>query len=841
MRLPFPSSLLAPLIACSCCVDAACAREVTIDIPSQPLTGAISALGRQAKVEIMLNAPGLETRRTRAVRGRLSVSQALVRLCRGMNVTVKQITPDLYLVTTGPPPRPATKAPAMADEPQAIMVTARRRPEREEDVPLSVSNFSEAALQRASVHTLSDLARLTPGFVATEQASSATPLLVSRGQRRALGDENRLPSVVYQDEVPLPNQAALSPLYDIASIEILRGPQGTLFGRNATSGAVLIRTAQPGNGTPAYLETDIGNRGLTRLEGAVELPASGPLSLRLSGQRLRRDGYTRLASGGRADGAHSDALRTTIRFAPDGLFRSTLSFDMLNANETGAALILVGAYDTGGARTTENAPWYDCGTGACDIDSYYKAQQNLGRRTSQAGLAPIFERRFRSLTSLIEYGDDTLLVRNIMGWRSTHLFSTLDGDGTPLRINDSVTRSNLRQWSEELQVQGRWGAARYIGGIFYLNNAPAGAMGQEMARFVRPDNPAYYISNYQTFRSAAVFGQVTLPLGHDMSADLGLRYTAERISGCSLSSTEVQPLSRQACLDNGGSAARASSRRLTWTAALSKKLGAHNLYLTSRRAFRSGGYNSPRLGGSLTPFQTFKPETLTDLELGLKGRWQTPGLVGSYTVAAYAGLYTNIQRPLFPEQDFDGDNDPATDPINLYINSGRARITGIDGELALIIGSATHINAGASWIDARYTGTMAPPLLAPLLGDDPLHNRFSYTPRFSATVSITHKITLRDGPGSIDLNADYSHVSSTRFTERTNDPFGTQPAHGLLGASITWHRIGGRPLDVQIWGRNLTDRFYASGGGTLNPAFTAATIIPGPPRTFGLRIRYSFE
>ncbi|WP_395396632.1 TonB-dependent receptor domain-containing protein [Novosphingobium sp. BL-8A] len=819
------------------------AQRASLDVPALPLSSAIAELGRQAGVEILLNAPGMEGRRARGVQGTLPASIALAKLLRGLNLAARQVAPGVFVIS---PVQPRVQKPVGSAAPPPlvgaeILVSARRRPELDEDVPLLVIHRAPEDLQRKAVRTLADLAKITPGFVATGQTTNATPLLVMRGQRRSISDENRLPLVVYQDEVPLPNQAALTPLYDMASIEVLRGPQGTLFGRNTTSGAVLLRSVQPGSGVPSYMEAEAGNYGLFRLEGAVEPPAQGPFSLRITGQRIRREGYTHLLSGGRADNAHSEAIRAILRFAPDSPLRSTLSFDMLNANELGAASILTGVYEGGSARSPENAPYYDCGSGACDIDSYYDIQKTLGRRTSQSGIAPRFQRRFRALGNVTEYGDDKLLIRNILGWRTTQVFYALDGDGTPLAINDSTTRSALSQWTEEFQVQGRAGALRYIGGLFYLDSAPTGPFLQAVSRYVRPDNPPYTIATYQHFRSAAIFGQVTFPIAETLVADVGLRYTGEWISGCSLRSTTAEPESRRACLAEGGSAAEARSRRLTWTLALTKRLGEHSIYLTSRRAFRSGGSNSPALAGSLSPYQTFKPETLTDLELGAKGRWTLGSLTGAYTAAAYVGFYDKVQRALFPDIDYDGDGDLSTDPITLYINSAKARIAGLDGDLSANIGPRLHITLSGSWIDARYTKVIAPAALMPLLGSDPLHNRFTYMPRFSGTVSILREIPLAGTLGQLDLSADYSHVSKIRFTERSAETFGSQPGYGLLGAAIAWRGPGGLPLDIEIWGRNLTDRFYASGGGTLNPAYAAGSVITGPPRTIGIRLRYSFE
>ncbi|WP_336966594.1 TonB-dependent receptor [Sphingobium aquiterrae] len=817
------------------------AASPPIDIPSQPLISAIAALARQTRAEILLQAPGMEGRRTHRVRGQISTGDALTRMTRGLNLTVRRLGVGIYVVQPMPPhPRAPVKPEGFRGEVD-ILVTARRRLEKEDEIPLLVTRQGLDMLNRQAVRTLADLARVTPGFIATGQSSSSTPTLVMRGQRRPTGDENRLPLVVYLDEVPLPNQAALSPLFDIASVEILRGPQGTLFGRNTTGGAVLLSSVIPGSGTPSYVESTIGNYGFTALEGALDVPIAPGVSIRASGQRTRRDGFVRLVSRGDADDAHSDAARLILRIEPAPLMRSTTSFELLNADEKGSAQILAGAYAGGSARTAVNAAYFDCGNPVCDVDAISLAQQALGGRVSQGGVTPLFRRRFRGLSNITEYGDEDLSIRNILGWRSTRMETAYDGDGTPLQLNDSYNLVNLRQWTEELQVQGTIGRMRYIGGAFYLDSAPDGPMLQRAAQFVRPDNPILVIASYQHFKSAALFGQASLPLGRGRTADLGLRYTIETLKGCSLRSTTSAPLSTVACLDNGGSSARSRASRLTWTAALSQRFGDATVYITSRRAFRSGGYNIPALGVALSTFQTFKPETITDVEGGAKGKWQSGAISGYFALAGYVGLYRNIQRGLFPQPDFDGDSNDLNDPITLFVNIARARIAGIDGDLSIDVGPRTGLRLSASYVDARYTKVDAPTELVGLLGDSPLDNRFSYTPRFSVTASLTHDVLLPSTLGTLELGVDYSHSSSIRFAERINDPFATQPAYGLLGASISWRRVGGYPLDVQLWGRNLTDRYYAIGGGTLNPTYTTATLIPGPPRTFGLRVRYVFE
>lgn len=764
-------------------------------------------------------------------------------MIKGMGLTVRVVAPGVYLIVKA---QPGMRKPLRISSPPVemapeIVISARRRPERDLDVPLLATHLDKTALAQGAVRTLADLARITPGFVATGQTSSATPLLVMRGQRRSISDENRLPLVVYQDEAPLPNQAALSPLFDMASAEVLRGPQGTLFGRNATSGAVLLKSVQPGSGVPSYIEGEAGNYGLNRLEGATESSVSQSLSLRISGQRARRNGYTRLRFGERTDTIHSDAMRAVLRFDPGGQLRSTTMFDLLNANEMGAALILAGVYGGGSVRNAQNAPYFDCGGGACDIDSYLDLQKTLGQRTSQSSVAPAFQRRFRGIGNVTEYGDGDFLIRNIIGIRSTRTRYALDGDGTPLSINDSVSSAQLRQWTEELQVQGHTGKLRYIAGAFYLESAPDGPVVQTVSRLTWPDNPPSHAVSYQTFRSAAIFGQITMPIAAHTTADVGLRYTGERSSGCALRSATVAPLSERECLDAGGTSAQAQSGRMTWTLALTRKFGDHSVYLTSRRAFRSGGYNTPALGGTLAGFQTFKPETLTDFELGAKGRLTFAGISGSYAVAGYIGLYDDVQRALFPDVNFDGDDDLATDPLTLYINSANARILGLDGDFSFDLGARTRLTLTGSWIDPRYTRIDAPAALTALLGSDPLRNRFTYTPSFSGSLALSHEMMLPHALGSLRISADYAYVSSVRLAERTTEAFARQSAYGLLGAGVTWRRPGGIPVDFELWGRNLTNRFYASGGGTLNPAYTAATIIPGPPRTIGLRIRYNFD
>lgn len=821
-----------------------------LNIPSQRLISALSELGRQSRTEILLTAPGKENLITPAISGPVSVRQALIKMTRRMNLSVRQVGTNVYVIeaktprTPSAPPTTATAAsasPPAATDPPAIMVSARRRSENPRYVPLMIQQFGPDALSTYAVRDLSDIARITPGFVATGQTSNAAPLLVIRGQRRSLSDENRIPLAIYVDEVPMPNQAALSPLFDIASVAVVRGPQGTIFGRNTTSGAVLVNSAQPGQNVPSYLEVDRGNFSLSRLEGAVEIPVLSGVDLRISGQRLRRGGYARLTSGERADDAHSDAFRALLRLAPADNFRSTFSFDALRGDEKGAVQILTGAYANGGARSPDNAPYFDCGTGACDIDHYVTQQEDLGNRTSQSGLPPLFRRRFMGASNITEYGDDRFLIRNIIGWRSTDLMIALDGDATPLPINDSTTFINLRQWTEELQFQGESGPFRYLLGAFYLDNAPNGPMLQYSGQFERPDNPVTIISNYYHFKSAALFGQGTVKLGKGRSVELGLRYTRETSRGCALRSITLAPNSHDECLSVGGAYNHYQSGRLTWTATLNQQIGQNMFYVSSRRAFRSGGYNSPNLGGNLAGFQTFRPETITDFEGGAKGQWSTGTFSGQFSIAAYIGFYHDIQRALFPSPGFDGDDAIGNDPVTLYINSARARIAGVDLDMSAAIGSRTRITLSAAFIDTRYTRVDAPAILENLLGTNPISNRFSYTARLSGTISLSHEIPLGYDRGSLLLSGDYAHNSHIRFAERINDPFATQPAYGLFGASLSWKNAGGLPVDISLWGRNLANTYYASGGGTLNPLYTAATLIPAPPRTFGLRLRYSFR
>lgn len=822
------------------------ASSVPIDIPADGLVRSIINLGRQAQVEILLEAPGLEDSRAPALRGMLTVEQALEALLRGKGLTFRRLSPRLYLVRAVPFRRataPLGSRPTQecgAGSP-AILVTARRRQERGVDVPIAVTQVGTGQMLALHARNLADLSRVLPGFVATGQGSSATPLLVMRGQRRSFAEENRLPLVVYVDEVPLPNQAALSPLFDIESVEVLRGPQGTLFGRNATAGAVLVRSVMPGEAVPAYGEYEIGNYGQHRLEGALETALSPAITLRMAGQIQRREGFYRRVNGGRVDDAHTDALRMIVKIEPLDKLRSVSTFELLNGDETGSAQILVGAYSAGIARTPDNAPYFDCGKGACDIDGYVERQAALGYGTSQSGLAPLFKRSFRSVSNVTEYGDADLMLRNIVGWRSVQTQTALDGDGTPLPINDFTTRTNLRQLSEELQVQGRSGNMRYLVGAFYLDSAPNGPMLQHVAQFERPGNPATFLANYQIFRSAALFGQGAFDLGNGRSADLGLRYTAETIKGCSLRSITQAPETREACAAIGGAVARTRSEQLTWTAAVSQKLSSNTLYLTSRRAFRSGGYNRPALGGALQPFQSFGPETLTDIEAGLKGSWSTPVLSGQYSIIGYVGFYRNIQRALFAPPGFDGDDDPTNDPITLFVNLARARISGVDGEFTTGIGARTRMGLTASYVRGTYTDVNVPAGLEPLLGSDPRSNRFSYAPSFSGALWVSHAIPLPGAFGSLVLNADYSYRSRIRYAERVDDRFAVQPAYGLLGASVTWRGVANSKLDASLWVRNLTDTYYASGGVMLNPTFTAASVIPGQPRTWGLTLRYSFD
>jgi len=818
--------------------------------PPGALAQTLRLYAEQTGVDVLFAPEAVAGLRSPGGKGLSEPEPALRGLLRGSGLEARRIGPRLYAVTKAPEIAAGRRAAAAppADESQAlddVVVQARRRDERLIDVPASVSAVSVRDLERFRADGVLALRELAVGLTAAGQMSAETPTLVIRGQRRATAGESALSVITYLNEVPLPNSGSILPSFDLAEIQVLRGPQGVLFGRNTTGGALLIHAAEPG--AENYARLSAGSYRLREVELARNLgEADGALQGRLAVYGLRRDGLVEnLGVGDDLDDRRQVAARLSLMYAPAGSFSALLILDTFRARETGSATILSGTYPyppavTGGgnARTVEAAPYYDCGRIGCDIDLALARQRVLGPRRTEVDLAPRSDRSADGATLRLDWRGEGISVRSVSAYRRAVLDSALDADGSMLALNDIVRRIGLDQFTQEVRASGVEGATTWQAGLFYMSTVPVGIQKVQAGLAVTPTRPARLEFQYRRGRSQAGFVDVTRRLPGDLELEAGLRYTRDASSAClKRLVAPAAEVSEGAC----GAAHSAGSSAPTWTLGLSYR-GRPGLtaYVVTRRAYRAGGVNAPTFASSLARFQDYEPEKLTDVEAGLK--WT--GTLGDWRhgadIAVFRGWSRDIQRALFPADDFDGDGVAANDPPNLIINAGSAVISGVELAWRGRRGDRLAVSASATLTQARFTALTVPAALSSLTATDPRALRFSYTPPYTVRIGADWRISDSSRFGRWTLWGEAYQSGRVRYVERAYDGNGLQKSYALANVGLIFQPPGQEDLTVAGSITNLLDATYAAGGGAVTPSITATSLIYGDPRLVQLTLRRRF-
>ncbi|WP_454798260.1 TonB-dependent receptor [Novosphingobium lindaniclasticum] len=760
-----------------------------------------------------------------------------------------------FLAISAPVAQAQETASRVSDEPGGeIFVTARRREESAQTVPVSVTAFNEEMLREKAIVSTQDLTYTTPGLNVAPQTSRDTPSIVIRGQRRATAGAAAPSVVTYFADVPLPNEGSIVPTFDVGSIQVLKGPQGTLFGRNTTGGALLLYPTAPDYDFGGYGQVTLGSYNERTFEGAVNVPIMDEhVALRLAGQVARRDGYTKNHGiGGNLDDRNNNAFRASLLVEPVEGLKNVTVFDWYRARENGTGLVLNGVYPNpavsggGTARTAANAPYFDCGVAGCDIDIALSEQRAAGVRDVSTSIDPYSNRTFWGLANTTTLDVGTVTFKNIFGYRSSKVDGARDMDGTYLALYDGVSNTNVQQYSNEFQAMGKLFGDKldWIVGAFYLKSDPNGVNGSVTYSAVIPGKTFTYNENYNTSTSKALFGQIGYAFGgfaEGLRFNGGFRYTWDKSSGCSVAALDTAArIGPDACEDRGGKTGSESSKAPTWTLGFDYKVNDDLfLYVTNRRGYRSAGYNQSGLSSYFDGFETFKPEKVTDYEAGIKSSWQLGDVKGRFNIAAYTSKYNNIQRSIFPGADFDGDGNSANDPSSLIINAAKATIQGTEFDFSVTPVHGFTLSGFGAYTDAKYDEYDAPAAFIPLLGNNPVNNKFSYTPKWTVGGGARYAHDLGEF-AELVFNANWFHSTKVWYVERPLDTNGIQKAYDTVNLKLDLNDIEGRGIDLGFFIRNLFDVTYAAAGGVVTPSITSTTLVYNEPRVFGAQLRVSF-
>ena len=716
-------------------------------------------------------------------------------------------------------------AAADEDEGNAIIVTARRREETLISVPIAITAIGGAQLERRGAIDITDVANIAPNVtLENSRATNSTLSAFIRGvgqQDPVAGFEQGVG--IYLDDVYLNRpQAAVLDIYDVERIEVLRGPQGTLYGRNTVGGAVKYVTKRLPNKATVSARATYGE--YNQADGV--LSASAPIgdgTIRVGGAvaRLTRDGFGKNLTTG-FDNYDKNVLagRASVEVHADDFF-ARLSGDythdkshtrgghrLIPSQLTGAP-VLKDVYDTRGGLNDPKQ----------DVESY--------------GTSLFME----------AHPDETLTFRSISAYRHDKSSTPIDFDALPSVDVDVPGRYINSQFSQELQVLIDAGPLQGLIGGYYLDAKAATPF--EVRLFTTaatlPGLTALTNAIAKT-NTLAGFADFTYDLTDQFAVSLGGRYTWDERQASILRQNYLfgpSPLFDGTGVTLGGPSTNFSGKRtftkFTPRASVSfKPTPDHNIYASYSQGFKGGGFdprgvgtNSPDLDGNgiinqldVARFLSFAPEKVDSYEVGYKASLFDRRL--NLALAGFYADYTDVQIP--------GSVACVSGGVPTFCgvtsNAGKARFKGFEAELSgrlgndiLAGGDALRFSTAVGYIDAQYKQYIANIASRPT--DVAAFRKVQNTPKWTANQSLTYSAPL--GSGSLDLSESLSYRSKTHQFEVPN-PFLDQKGYALLDASIVYHGEGDH-WSLGIYGKNLTDKQYKTSGYN----FMAGNAITGVP------------
>ncbi|HBO13974.1 MAG TPA: hypothetical protein DD491_14390 [Halieaceae bacterium] len=706
---------------------------------------------------------------------------------------------------------------------EEVVVTATKREASIQDIAVSITAIDGESLARYNQDTIESITAQTPSMAYSEAAGEAQIYL--RGVGTNIFGIAADPSVgvhmdgVYQGR----NQLALNQFLDIQRVEVLRGPQGTLYGRNTTAGAINILSRRPGDSWEGYVRGGIGSWDRRELSAAIGGPVSEQVSVRVAARHMQDDGYTEnINPSGGVDVDDNDIqqVRGSVRFTPNDRFRLTLIADGTQSEDGNTS---VRPRDNLGAAEV---------LGAAPPPSFGKIRNDL---------QSFNEWDTSGFTAELEWAlNDAWTVSGVSGYRDFNGEFLFNTDGTEIDITRTQYAYDTDQLSHELRLGfDDGGRLRALVGVFYLKEDKDQALGLVRAggRPLFASSPgsrgSFVIPSTNETEASAIFSEVTYGITERLDLSLGLRYSKE---------TKEDTSSVGAVFDleglNSPSDPLVFSNRddkESWSDT-TPKVGLEYratddvlLYLSWSEGFKSGGFNS------LDANPSYDPEELSAWEAGIKSDWFDNTL--RVNASAFYYDYQDLQVSTFINN------------LTLTTNAAEATIYGMEGEVVARPLPALEVGLAFSLLDAEYDE------FSDRLGNNPdgtprvldlSGNRMPNAPEMKSTLHASYMHSFGDG-SSLILSGRYMYQSRVYFSQ-FNENDVAQASIGLFDASLSWASADGL-WEVTLAGRNLTDedyfhtgvRFTSTSDADRDPLGIGSALgYPAAGRSWGLNIQRSF-
>lgn len=705
---------------------------------------------------------------------------------------------------------------------EEIVVTAQKREESLQTVPLAISAFTGDYLERRNIQTVEDLEQLVPGFN-YDQYSPGQPRYYIRGVGNNLQSGSVEESVgIFVDGVYLERPAMTNVEFlNLERVEVLRGPQGTLFGRNVVGGAISYITKKPTEEQESGLSVTLGNYKNLGLKGYVSGPLSESMFASIAGTTSNHDGYAfNTTTQNYVYDKQYTALRGALRWMPSGDLDIQLIADVARNRGTGGWWILIepGAQP---APTWLQSPWYNnniSDDGVNDVDNsgvtlHLDWNNDFGVLTSITSFRESF---FHSRVHLTPPNvPDTLDPALVVGNLSNILFQR---DFT----------EDAKQYSQEVRLASHAeGALNWVAGI-YFHHTETVFRHDINHKFIFPffqrEGSSGSLNDSST-DAFAVFANVTYDISDALRFQIGARWSRDEKEN--VTTTYGVPTSGNYTLDGQDlppGVGYTVSDKKSWdafTPMVSLNYQATPdifLYTTVSRGFKSGGFAGGQ-SDSVTAKTPFDPEFAWNYELGVKAEWFDRIRLN---VAAYWMDYDNLQvRGLIPPVP------PDVTSTRLFINAGETTVKGIETEFNVAASDNWSFYVSHAYTNSRIEKTEG-------IASEVLHvgDELIKTPDHKLYFGVNYYASLTDNV-SATARATYAYTGS-HYPQLPNLDTELIPSQDTIDASLTFEQNDGQ-WSLEVWGKNLTDEVI------LNSITTVQSSTYGfldPPRTYGVTIRY---
>lgn len=748
-----------------------------------------------------------------------------------------------------------------------VTVTAQFREQNLQDTPLAITAVTAAQLAEKGITNMQDLTRVAPSVNLRHTGSAGGKTLAAfiRGVGASDYNFNIEPGVAfYIDDVYLgPSFGTLLEFVDLERAEVLRGPQGTLSGKNAIGGAVRLVTQKPRGDDTGYVEVEGGSRDLIRLRAAYDVAISDKLAMRVSGYSANQNGLVKVydfacvnptlvgdstaphglrpgtppqsCKRGTLGNTDVRAARMQFRWTPSDNLEVNLSGDYVDDNAAGAADVMLSLNPAGFATYTRpgtTTPFFTTQYGVPYDQRFLPPNRNSTYATFQD---PVYGLTFPPENTLLSKDatlnvqwkiSDALALTSISAYRKISGSWAYDSDSSPLQTDGVYDTQSHEQTSQELRLSGQLFNGRFdwTVGAFYFDATQRDIGTIEAAifnLFIQVDSFPEY-ENYAGF----VHGEYEITDGLRLIGGLRqshesklYRFIEHDIAG---TPSNVFP---------GGLdvPARTKYDRTDYRVGLQYDFNPNNMmYVNVATGYRGGGFN-PR-PSNLQSVVPFGPESQVSYEVGLRSeffdrrmRWNNTVYFSDYKDIQLSGRITSIT----PGGAF---------PVTVITNAAKARIYGAESELQADLTERLTLTGAASYTNFKYEDLGVAAALAATSGPT-LNSEQRYTPEWKVNAGVVAHLPLLESLGKLSLAADYSYQTS-QFPDARNLPELEIPAYGVANARLTFTR-GEGAWSVSLIGSNLFDEDYFYNKNYVSGNFQLKGN-PAPGREWGLSLRKNF-